>query len=96
MARKPKAVQPAAAKDPVSGTVTVDCQAPGGLMLRVFTMLPDPDGGEPRAIPTAVTTLAFGTNPGVDAAFMQAWLDQNAASDAVQNGMITIQEEGNS
>ena len=99
MARKTrtiKAAHPAAAKSPESGTVTVDCQIPGGLVLRSFTMHDDGDGGEPRAIATGVVTLAYGSNPDLDAAFIAAWLNQNADSDVVKNGLVSVLSEGNS
>lgn len=99
MARKPKAVKAVAApvaKAQGPATVTVECLVPGGLMLRCFTMHDDGDGGEPRAIATGMTTLVHGSNPDIDAAFMAAWLNQNADSDAVQGGLVSVLSEGNS
>ncbi|KPH79329.1 hypothetical protein [Bosea vaviloviae] len=94
MARKPK--KTTAAEIAVPKTVTVHCGVEGGLMLRSFTMHDDGDGGEPRAIATGVLTLAYGSNPDLDAAFIAAWLNQNADSDVVKNGLVSVLSEGNS
>lgn len=101
MARKPKATKAiaapaakAAAQD--AATVTVQCLIPGGLVLRCFTMHADGDGADPRAIATGMTTLVYGSNPDIDAAFMAAWLNQNADLDAVQSGLVSVLTEGNS
>ena len=99
MARKPKAqkaVAAPAAKAQGPATVTVECQIQGGLVLRCFTMHDDGDGGERRAIATGMTTLVHGSNPDIDAAFMAAWLNQNADSDVVKNGLVSVLSEGNS
>ena len=97
MARKPKAPKAVAASaSQAPATVTVQCQIPGGLVLRNFTMHDDGDGSEPRAIATGVATLSHGPNPDLDAAFVAAWLNQNAESDVVKNGLVSVLSEGNS
>lgn len=92
MAKKSKAT----AKAAENATVTVNCGVEGGLMLRNFTMHDDGDGSEPRAVATGVMSLAYGDNPNLDAAFIAAWLNQNADSDVVKNGLVSVLSEGNS
>lgn len=90
MAKKPKAQ----ADNTAPETVTLNCLIEGGVVLRLFDMIQD-DLGESRAVAVASFTLQRGPNPGIEAGFAQRWLDENAESDFVKNGLISLSEEGN-
>ena len=88
MAKKPKAE--AAALD----CVTLNCLIEGGVVLRVFDTHRD-EMDEPRSVAVASFTLQPGANPGIEASLATRWLKDNAESDFVKNGLISLSEEGN-
>lgn len=92
MAKKPKAQ--AKTKDDAPEIVTLNCLIEGGVVLRVFDMHRD-EIGEPHAVAVASFTLQHGANPGIEAGLARRWFDENAESDFVKNGLISITEEGN-
>lgn len=93
MAKKPKA-QADTNDDAAPETVTLNCLVEGGVVLRVFDMHRN-EFDEPRAVAVASFTLQHGANPGIEAAIAQSWFDENAESDFVKSGLISISEEGN-
>lgn len=94
MAKRPKAAAPETyAAEAGPEVVSVLNIADRDLTLRVFDALTD-ETGEPRAIPVASFTLRRGANPGVDADLFRRWREQNAETDLVQGGLVSITEEG--
>ena len=64
----------------MSETVTVHCHVPGGLVLQVTEASTDEFGVKVRRRIGEAVTLLQGDNHGIDAAFMDAWTKQYAAT----------------
>lgn len=93
MAKNPKALVESQTRA-TPATATMNCLIEGGIVLRVFDMHRD-EIDEPRAVAVASITLQHGANPGIEPGLAQRWFEQNAETDFVKNGLISLAEEGN-
>ena len=77
----------------MSKTVNMTCGMALGLTIRTFEEFKGALG-EPLIRPTGnQVALKGGSNPGVDKKFAELWMEQNAKSDLVLDGIITIANE---